>query len=143
MARYRTTVHSSRNADDAFEYMAAFEHSAEWDPGVAEAERLTDGPVGLDTRFRVVTLFMGRRIPLEYRVTAFGPGRRVVVTAESSSLRSVDDITVEPDGDGSAMTYDADLSLRGAFALFSPLLGVAFNRIGDRAQGGLRRELNR
>jgi hypothetical protein len=143
MARYRTTVHATRDADDVFAYMAAFEHSAEWDPGVAEAERLTDGPVGPDTRFRVVTLVAGRKIPLEYRVTAFGPGRRVVVTAESSSLRSVDEITVDADGDGSSMTYDADLSLRGVFVLLTPLLAVAFHRIGDRARGGLRRELNR
>jgi len=141
MARYRTTVRSPRSPDDVFDYMAAFEHAAEWDPGVAEAERLTDGPVGLDTRFRVVSRFLGRRIPLEYRVTAFGPGRRVVLTAETSSLRSVDEITVAPDGEGSAMTYDADLSLHGAFAVASPLLGLAFNRIGDKARDGLRRQL--
>ena len=143
MARYRTTVRSSRSPEDTFAYMAAFEHSAEWDPGVAEAERLTPGPVGDGTRFRVVSRFLGRRIPLEYRVTAFGPGRRVVVTAESSSLRSVDEITVEPDGTGSTMTYDADLSLRGAFSLFGPLLVPAFHRIGERAREGLERELNR
>lgn len=141
MARYRTTVRSPRSPDDVFAYMAAFEHAAEWDPGVAEAERLTEGPVGLDSRFRVVSLFLGRRIPLEYRVTAFGPGHRVVLTAETATLRSMDEITVAPDGMGSAMTYDADLSLHGAFAVASPLLGLAFNRIGDKARDGLRRQL--
>jgi hypothetical protein len=33
---------------------------------------------------------------------------------------------------------DADLRLKGALRLGDPLLGLAFNRVGDRALAGLR-----
>lgn len=143
MARYRTTVSSDRPPGDAFAYMAAFENVQTWDPGVVEAQRLTPGEVGVGSTFRVVVSSAGRRLPLEYRVRDLDPGRRIVLVAETATLRSVDEITVEQDGSGSQVTYDADLELTGALRWFNPLLGLFFNRIGDRARDGLRREIGR
>ena len=50
-------------------------------------------------------------------------------------------ITVEPDGAGSAVTYDADLRLNGVLRLGDLGLRLMFGRIGDRAAAGLRRVL--
>ena len=122
--------------------MAAFENTERWDPGVAEAARLTDGPVALGTRFLVVATFLGRRLPLPYEVTTFEPSRRLVVTAETSSIRSVDEIRIEAGATGAIVSYDAALVLRGTSRVASPVLPLAFKRIGDRARDGLRRELN-
>jgi len=41
-------------------------------------------------------------------------------------------------GDGSTLTYDATLTLKGLLSLFSLLLGRPFRRLGDRAANGLR-----
>jgi len=57
--------------------------------------------------------------------------------AENALLTSEDTITVEPDGDGSIVTYDAVLRLKGPLGLSDPLLGVTFNQIGGRAAAGL------
>lgn len=143
MARYRTTVRSRLDVDEAFAYLADFAHSAEWDPGVVEARRLTHAPIGLGTRFRVVASSLGRRIPLEYEVSAYEPAKRVELTAESAMIRSVDEITFTATGTGTNVTYDADLRGRGAFRLADPLLALVFRRIGDRARDGLQEALNR
>ncbi len=143
MAHYRTTVHSRLDIDEAFAYLADFAHSAEWDPGVVEAQRLTEAPIGLGSRFQVVAWSLGRRIPLEYQITAYEPTKRVELTAESPVIRSVDQITFTAAGDGTDVTYDADLQGRGAFRLGDPLLALVFRRIGDRARGGLQEALNR
>ena len=42
---------------------------------------------------------------------------------------------------GSTLIYDATLGLKGAAALLTPLLGLSFRRIGDRAIVGLRAAL--
>lgn len=143
MAHYRTTVHSRLDVDEAFAYLADFTHSAEWDPGVVEAQRLTEAPVGLGTRFRVVALSLGRRIPLEYQVTAYEPAKRVELTAENAMIRSFDQISFTTTGTGTNVTYDADLRGRGPFRLGDPVLALAFRRIGNRARGGLQEALNR
>lgn len=142
MARYRTTVSSTMSAADAFAYMAAFENVATWDPGVGKAAKITDGPPQLGTRFAVEASFLGRPLPLEYEMTAFEDGRTFVLIAETSTIRSVDTVTVLADGDGSKVTYDADLILKGAFKIFDPTLRLAFRSIGNKARDGLRRALN-
>ena len=143
MALYVTTVESTWSATQTFDYMAAFENVAKWDPGVARAERVGNGPVGLGTVFHVVSVFNGREIPLDYEITAFEPPNRVVLKAQTPTLRSVDEIKVDATGTSSLMTYNANLTFKGALWFANPILVLSFKKIGDRARDGLRRELNK
>ncbi|HEY5108367.1 MAG TPA: SDR family NAD(P)-dependent oxidoreductase [Acidimicrobiales bacterium] len=142
MARYRGTVVSIRSVEETFDYMADFANAAEWDPGTATAERLDDGPVGLGSRFRLGVRIGSRATPLDYRIVTFEPPHTVVLLGESDSIRSEDTMTVTAAADGrSILTYDADLSLKGSFALANPVLPLFFDRIGDQGVAGLRATL--
>lgn len=141
MAHYRTTIETPRSRADAFAYMAAFENAAKWDPSIVEAERLDAGTVAVGTRFKVVVSSFGRRIPLEYRVREIEDGRRVLLVAETSTLRSVDEITVTDRDGGATVTYDAKVDLQGALSLANPVFGLVFGRYGDQARDGLRKAL--
>ena len=143
MALYVTTVESKWTSAQTFDYMAAFENVAVWDPGVERAERVGGGAVGLGTVFHVVSVFNGREIPLDYTITVFEPSTRVVLKAETATLRSVDEIKVDATGTSSLMTYNANLTFRGALWFANPILALSFKKIGDRARDGLRRELNK
>lgn len=143
MPRYRATIRSSRGSASAFDYMADFANSAEWDPGVLRAERIGSGPIGLGTRFALVTSFLGREVPLEYAITAYEPNVLVELTSENPTFSSIDTVTVAPLPEGTALTYDAVIRTRGALRLAEPLLALAFARVGGRARDGLVRELNR
>jgi hypothetical protein len=143
MARYRAEVPFAGPPEVAFDYLANFTSVAEWDPGVVESTRLDDGPLAVGSRFRVVVKTGPRATPLEYVVRELDPPRRIRLVAETSTLRSDDVITVEAGPDGSVVVYDADLMLRGAARVFSPVLGLVFDRIGDKAAAGLRGALDR
>ena len=43
MAHFVTTIGSPGSPEEVFEYLADFSSAAEWDPGVARAERLDEG----------------------------------------------------------------------------------------------------
>src|SRR3990172_5883183 len=105
MARYTTSVQSPKPAEEAFAYLSDFSTTAEWDPGVAEAECLTAGPLGEGSEFRVVAEFMGRKVPLTYVVTEYEPPTRIVLRGESSTVVSLDEITVDPANGGALVTY--------------------------------------
>ena len=147
MARYTATIDAPVAAEDAFDYLAEFSTTQEWDPGVSEAEMLTPPPVALGSRFRVVAGFAGRKVPLTYEITDFDRPHRVTVRAENGSTVSEDTITFTPvrgtsaDGDHLSVRYDADLRLKGLFRIFEPVLALAFKGIGDRAAAGLRAAL--
>ena len=80
MARYIDAIDLPIPPEEAFDYLADFSRTAEWDPGVCDAHRLTRGKIRLGSRFEVSVSFFGRRIPLEYRITEFERPSRLVLT---------------------------------------------------------------
>lgn len=141
MAHYNASVDTERPPEEVFAYLSDFSTTEEWDPGVVEAERVGDAPVRKGTEFRLVAAFLGRKTPLTYRIMEYDPPNAVTFRGESSTVVSLDRITLEPSDGGTRITYDADLALKGPFKLAGPLLGLAFNRVGDRALTGLRKTL--
>jgi len=138
MARFKTRVRSPLPVGEAFAYMADLANFAQWDPGVRRAEQVTgDGP-GPGAEFDVEVQGIGRPLTLCYRLTTYQPPDEVVAEATTSLLRSLDRISVEPaEGGGSVVTYDAELTLQGVLRMADPLLAIAFDRIGKRAERGL------
>lgn len=137
MAHFRASLDVARPSDEVFAYLADFTRTAEWDPGVVSAERLDGGPVSVDSRFRVVARFLGREVPLVYRVVQLEPPSRLVLEAETPTLRSLDTITCEKTARGTRLTYDAQLVLPGLLYLADLPLHLAFQWIGRRALAGL------
>jgi len=42
--------------------------SPRWNYAISDTRKITAGPVGVGSRFRLVTRFFGRRIPLDYEI---------------------------------------------------------------------------
>ena len=141
MARYKASVDSPQPPGEVFAYLSDFSTTAEWDPGVVEAEQLGDAPLAEGSEFRIVADFLRRRTTLIYSVVEYDPPNAVTFRGENSSVVSLDRITFDPSDGGTRITYDADLALKGPFRLAGPLLAFAFKRVGDRALAGMRRTL--
>jgi len=138
MARYVVHVHTPKSVEEAYEYMADLRNFAEWDPGVTRAELVVGDAPGPDAAFDVDVKSIGGTLTLRYETTTWAPPTALVVRAESSMLVSLDRIEVRPgDDDGTVVTYDAELTLKGPLGLADPLVGLAFDRIGDKAAAGL------
>jgi hypothetical protein len=142
MARYLDAIDLPLPPTDAFDFLADFARTVEWDPGVIEAERLTPGPPRLGSRFRVVVRFLGRSVPLVYEITVFDRPHRLVLQGGDDAVDSVDEITFVPRGStGARLTYEARLELRGLRRLADPLLDLLMQGIGRLAVRGLRNRL--
>ena len=142
--RYRREIEVEGEPVEVFAYLADFEHAAEWDPGIVEARRLSEGPTRVGSRFEVIALFRGNRQRFEYVVTALEEARRVTLRGEGDRAVSDDEITVTPGLDGrTRVAYEADLRLKGVYRIAEPFLGSTFRRMGDDALDGLRARLGR
>lgn len=136
--RYRREIEVARDPDDVFAYLADFANSAEWDPGIVEARRLTEAPSAVGSRFEVVALFRGRRQRFEYVVTQYDEERRVIALhGEGEKALSDDLITVTGESRRAKIAYDAELRLKGVYRLAEPFLRATFARMGDEALDGL------
>ena len=139
MARYLVRVRSPKSPAEVFAYMANLSNFAEWDPGVTRVDQSEGEGPGPSAVYDVTV--KGLPAPLRYRTTQFEPSNSIVARAETRFLTSLDTITVEGDGTGSIVTYDAELKLNGPLGLADPILRLTFGRIGDRAAAGLIRVL--
>lgn len=123
---------------EVFDYLAAFENTAGWDPGVVSAQRLDVGPPREGTRFRVVVRFVGREQPMTYRITRYEPPHRLELEGASDGATAIDRITLRPVGAGATeVTWHLEVTPRGLGRLGSPLLGPLLDRLGRAALDGL------
>ena len=141
MARYVTTVRSAKTPQEAFAYMADLGNFVEWDPGVKAVRQVEGSGGGPDAVFDVTVVAPGPDLTLRYVTEEYDAPHNLLVVARSSVFTSIDRITVEPDGTGSVITYDADLRLNGVLRVGDLGLRLVFGQIGNRAAAGLRRVL--
>ena len=96
MARYVDAIDLELSREEAFDYLADFSTTAEWDPGVVSAERITPGAIQAGTRFQVVVSFLTRTLEFEYEILEYerphrlvlrGPTRRSCPPTRSASWR--------------------------------------------------------
>ena len=137
MAHFVTRVETSLSAEEAFDYMTDLRNFSEWDPGVSSSEMVGAGDIEQGTAFDVVA----NGTELTYVLVEFDRPKRAVAEANTARLRSYDIIEVEPTADGSIVTYDATLELKGLYKLFSPVLALLFDRIVTKADQGLQSAL--
>ena len=138
MARFVVHVRNSMPPAEAFAYMADLNSFAEWDPGVARVTQIEgDGP-GPESSFDVGVKLPGWTMTLRYDTVAYDEDTTTMTAyAENALFTSEDTVTVVPDGEGSVVTYDAELKLKGLLGFSDPVLRLTFNQIGDRAAAGL------
>jgi carbon monoxide dehydrogenase subunit G len=143
MARYVDAIDLPIPVEEAFDYLADFSRTAEWDPGVEEAHRLSKGKVRVGSRFNVLVSFLGQRIPLEYEITEFDRPSRLVLSGGDSSVSSIDEITFVARPGGTRVTYEARIHLVGMRRIADPLVDILMQRVGRLAVRGLRERLSR
>lgn len=137
----RKSVFITRPPEEVFDYLANFETTAEWDPGVVEATKTSDGPVQLGSTFDLVTNFRGRRVPVTYEVTRYEPFDRVVLVGTNQRFTGIDDIGVSAEGGGTKVSWNANFQMKGIAKLFQPFLSSVFENLSQEAIDGLKKTL--
>ncbi|MEX1005099.1 MAG: SRPBCC family protein [Acidimicrobiia bacterium] len=137
MAQYRCRIRTAKSVPDAFTFMSDVCNFQEWDPGVVSVQQIAgDGP-GPDAVYDVLTKNGGRELVFRYRVTAFDSPVSYTIVGKKTPFTSTDMIAVEPDADGTVVTYAAELAMPFPLSLADRRLQGRFDQIGDAAAEGL------
>lgn len=141
MAKYETEITTPLEQDDAFLYMADFRNAVEWDENTSSVKLVEGSPLEVGARYEVVTGFGGRDLDMTYRTVEIERPRRVVLESSTSVAGIRDTIEIEPDGEGSRVSYEAKILTSGLAKLLDPVFALVFKRVGDRAAESLRKAL--
>lgn len=83
MAKFSMTEHITAPPEVSFEVAADFHNAADNIQGIDSLEVLTDGPIGVGTRFRETRVMFGKKSTEELKITAFDAPHSYVVEGES------------------------------------------------------------
>ncbi|MEL7058978.1 MAG: SRPBCC family protein [Acidobacteriota bacterium] len=92
-----------------FDVASDFRRATENLSAVESLELLTEGPIGVGTRFRETRIMFGKEATEEMEITAFDPPRSYTVECRSHGTHYVSQFRVEPDGTGTRyrLIFDA------------------------------------
>jgi len=110
MAVVTGTVVVQRLPADVFAYVADILKHAEWSPKPYRAEKVTDGPIGVGTKYHSVG-WLPRRPENEndVEVTAYDSPTRFAFDAFDRGERFHTDFQLTPEGSGTKVTRSLDL----------------------------------
>jgi hypothetical protein len=140
--KLRKTVVVEKPLDAVFSYLSDFTTTTDWDPGTVSTVR-RHGNGGVGTAYINTSTFLGRTIQLTYVVDAVVDQQLIQLRGENETVIAVDTMTFRPAASGTEVTYTAEFTFKGLSRIVVPLLKPAFERLGNEAEAGLRKALNR
>lgn len=132
----------ARPQHEAFAYTADFSNIQHWDPGVVSSTKITNGPVGVGTRYEVELRFGSGTTQMIYEIAVYEPYRRVVLVGSGEKLDATDEIRFASHDNMTVIDYTADLSFRNFFRFLGPLLRPRLEKVGKDALDGLAKALD-
>ena len=103
------TIEVARPLHEVFAYIADFASIEQWDPAVARAERLGEGPPAVGSAYRV---HMKAGFALHYRVVEFEAPRRLVMDVTSRPFTAREEILFDATQHGTRVRYIARFRFR-------------------------------
>jgi uncharacterized protein YndB with AHSA1/START domain len=114
-----------RPAEEIFDLLADIRRNPEWGPAFEGGEKLTAGPVGLDTVFRTSLRGMGE---LQIRITRYERPQRIWFTTSAKAAEIRHNFVLMPGGGGTHIEQEIDVRARGVLRMVAPLMALMLRR---------------
>lgn len=108
MAMMEITRHVNASVDRVFELCTDIPGAEQRLSGITRIEMLTDGPIGVGTRWKETRVMFGRDCTEELWISDFEPGRSYTVTSHSCGAEYKSTFTFEPEDEGTRVKFELD-----------------------------------
>jgi polyketide cyclase/dehydrase/lipid transport protein len=119
-----------RSIEDVFDFVADERNEPRYNPQMTLAEKVTEGPIGVGTKFHAVMTGAGGGAAMTTEFTEFDRPRRIAETTHMSNMNINGVLTFEPVAGGTRMSWLWDLEPRGVYKVLGPVI----RRIGERQE---------
>ncbi|OGU32146.1 MAG: hypothetical protein A2X67_11030 [Ignavibacteria bacterium GWA2_55_11] len=123
MIKLEETIEIERPVNEVFNYVVNVENVQKWQPAVIEVKRLTEGPVGVGTKFSETATMMGRRISTICEITQLVPNKMFSFSATSDGpMEYRTSYSFTPVGSATRLNIVGEFHTKGFWRLLEPLL---------------------
>lgn len=118
--KFTNTVTIKRRPEEVFAFLAHFENVPRWNYAITETRKVTDGPVGVGSRYRQ-TRTLPTRSEETFAVTEFEPVRTLTIAGALGPFDGEIRYLLEPAGSATVLTNTMALQPSGPLRLVAPL----------------------
>jgi hypothetical protein len=134
------TVRVERPAEAVFAFVSDPTNDVRWHENVLSARKVSEGPIGVGSRFEWDAKFLGRR-KVELEVTRFEPPRLAETRLRSGWMRASVTYLVEPRDGDTDVTRSVGIPVPRIFRPLEPIVRRAALRSGHHHGDWLRAAL--
>ena len=131
MARIETSLVINRPIEEVFAYTTNFENQPDWQSRLLEAEKTSEGPIGVGTTWRLVAKFLGQRVETTTVITEYELNRTYAGKSTSGPVPVEARQSYEPIPGGTRITFTAEAQPGSFFKLAEPLVMSLLKRQGE------------
>jgi uncharacterized protein YndB with AHSA1/START domain len=118
-ATIEAEVDIDRSPTDVFDYCSDHGHEPEWNPNMNRIEKITDGPVGIGTRY---TTHFVKGPPMVLECVQYERPTRWSLIGTSAAMKAVGEGSIEPTAEGTHLLMRMEIDPRGLLKLALPFL---------------------
>jgi Polyketide cyclase / dehydrase and lipid transport len=138
MVRIEGGIVISRPVEEVFYFVADERNEPRYNRRMRRAEKISEGPIGVGTRYRAEVVSAGRPVPMIIEFTDYDRPRRLASSTRMSSMDIQYTLTFEPVTEGTRMRWSGDVEPRGILKLMSPVVAWMGRRQERRIWTGLK-----
>lgn len=138
MIRIQGDILIGRSVEEVFDYVADERNEPRYNSQMRLAEKVSDGPIGVGTRYRAEVVSGGRPVPMVIEYTEFERPRRLASRTTMSAMDVAYTLTFEPVPEGTRMRWSGEVQPHGMLRLMGPLVAWMGRRQELRIWTGLK-----
>jgi uncharacterized protein YndB with AHSA1/START domain len=117
-----------RPIDEVFAYVGDQTNTPQWQSGLVEVRRTSEGPIGVGTKHTFVRMFMRRRMEADNEYVTYEPNKRIAFRTTSGPVRLEASYVFESTGAGTRLTSLIEMDASGFMSLAEPLIAAGLKR---------------
>ena len=118
----------NRPIGEVFDFLSNMENNMKWRTSQQEVKKLSVGPIGVGTTYRMVNHVLGRRLETEAEVIEYEPHRKYTSRDKSGNLPLEAQRIFEPVDGGTRVTLKLKADPSGVFKIGAPLFASMAKR---------------
>lgn len=114
--------------DEVFTYVSDLRHSAEWQKGLIEVRKISEGPIGVGTKFAIVRNFLGQKIEAENEFIEYKQNSVVAFKIPSGPMPGEASYLFMSTPEGSQVTSKIEIQTEGFSKLAAPMIAASLKK---------------
>jgi uncharacterized membrane protein len=138
MARIEESVEIKGPVDKVFAYTTEAKNWPKWQSITPEAERTSEGPMGIGTTFKGTSRMMGLSVKWTAKVTEYEPNRKWAKNITSGGTTIEEHVTYDPIEGRIKLTIMYNMKVGGFLKLFSPMVVSLMRKVTKKSLNNLK-----